>query len=152
MEKTKMWISKFWHEIAPPEWKKKEKKSKRKKRKKATNTSKCRDALHHIPKAFDFTKQRFSMCQCSELHRPSKQKLNKDIRSFIVTASITHDILRKPVPYIQGCQTQSDKIRAHHDLLKRRKSQVISVQLQLRFHRTVKISLYISVYLCKRVL
>ena len=132
-KKRKMLNKRFWKDIAPEEWKKKEQNNKEKKtrkRKHRTNPSQCMDALHFLPKCHDFTKQRPTKCKCSEYHRPAKRTYIRDIRSFSNLFPISPGPfhIEKEFPIerdskslsFHSCPTRADLIRAQHDRGKRK--------------------------------
>jgi len=78
--KRKALVKTFWQDIAPKEWKVGQKSdSKKRKRKMRIN---CKNPFHFCEKLADWSKQRRTVCACSDIKRQIKSQ-SQDIRYFL---------------------------------------------------------------------
>jgi Fe-S cluster biosynthesis and repair protein YggX len=130
----------FWKNIAPDDWKKHKEKDTNKinnknlrKRKNKEIMSQCTDPFHFLKKCDNLSKEKPTICPCSEFHRPQKRSISYDIRNFVTS----FPTLKCPTKIITKTQvnksfsskkkkfsTKEDKIRDQHDRGKKRKEQI----------------------------
>ena len=118
--KRKRLTSKFWTEIAPPEWrvhngKKENKKSNKVKKKIEKKPYPCQNIFHFLKRHSDLSQKLPTPCPCSNILKRKRKYKSIDMRDFITIVPHNSTIVFTDDINTEAYTTREDLVRGAHD-------------------------------------